>query len=614
MGLQARLHPEVRALAVGNWTAQLVGDELANIRYAGRPVLRAIKAVIRDHEWRTLDPAVRDLAFLEDDDGVTLRFHVDYAGGDARYEAMVKVRLTPLTVDVEFNGRAKTAFRRNRIGLVVLHPASEAGREITAVSPDGGITTRRFPEEISPNLIFTDVASLEWADAGTAFDLGFTGDVFETEDQRNWTDASFKTYSTPSSAPIPVDVAVGDVVRQSVSLEAVSIETPDLAMVSERPAPSLFSIGEQAGTVPPLALGLDSIGTGDTGTAEVPALPGLDAITVELYGSEAAWTSRLQAAAREAAVHGAALDVRIVADELPDVRELLGQAGQAQREFSGQAEWSPAVARLGIFTPRTNCTEPATFTALRRALEETGFDGDLLVGTRSHFTELNTWAKGGVPQDAAALTYSITPQTHSTEIAHIVETIPIQRLTARNALRLAGGKPVHIGPITLKRHLHAPDEAPETDELQGHIFTAAWTLASISSLTLEGIASISYFEAAPPRGIRREDGLLTPAGELLQLLAPLRGAAVLEARQDSPEGSPVTLYPVVGPAGLRLFTANLGPRQETVQVSLPPAVPASSAPLSMVGARNGSHASASLDGARLTLVLEPWSTAVVDFS
>ena len=30
-----------------------------------------------------------------------------------------------------------------------------------------------------------------------------TGDVFEMEDQRNWTDASFKTYCTPLRQPFP---------------------------------------------------------------------------------------------------------------------------------------------------------------------------------------------------------------------------------------------------------------------------------------------------------------------------------------------------------------------------------------------------------------------------
>jgi hypothetical protein len=611
--LQNRLAPEARTFAVGNWTAELVGDELANITYAGRPVLRAIKGVIRDHQWRTLQPAVRDLAFLEDDDGVTLRFHVDYTGGEARYEAMLKVRFTPLTVDVEFNGRAKTAFRRNRIGLVVLHPASESGREITAVSPAGNVTSRRFPEEISPELIFTDIASLEWADAGTAFDLSFAGDVFETEDQRNWTDASFKTYSTPSADPIPVDVEPGDTVRQSVSLEAASIESPDVTALSLEPALSVFTVGAAAGVVPPLNLSVDPTGNqgevAATHAQRVPALEGLDAVVVELYGPSEIRIARLQAAATEAAIHGAALDVRIAAEDLGGLPELFAEAEKLR-----------PVRRLGIFSPDTHCTDPALLPELKKTLEATGFSGAILAGTRSHFTELNKWAKDGVAaRDADALTYSLTPQAHSTEIAHIVETIPIQRLTALNALRLGGGKPVHVGPITLKPRLHAPGQAPDSDELQDHAFTAAWTLASISSLTLDGVASISYFEAAPPRGIRADDGTLTPAGELLRQLAGLKGEAVHSVRTDSPEESPVTLYPVSGATGLRLLAGNLGPHNETVQVSFTDAIPGgasvASGRLTVIGEAGGSGVRVEPDhDGGLTFELAPWSTAVLEFS
>ena len=38
------------------------------------------------------------------------------------------------------------------------------------------------------------------------------------EDQRNWTDASFKTYCTPLARPFPVPVQAGDRVDQRVAL------------------------------------------------------------------------------------------------------------------------------------------------------------------------------------------------------------------------------------------------------------------------------------------------------------------------------------------------------------------------------------------------------------
>ncbi|QCO96720.1 hypothetical protein FCN77_02015 [Arthrobacter sp. 24S4-2] len=624
--LERRLDPQIRKLAVGVWTAELVGEELANISYGGRPVLRAIKAVVRDHEWRTFAPSVRDLAELKDDDGVSLRLHVDYAApgsADAAapaFEAMLMLRITPAIVEVSFSGRAKTAFRRNRIGLVVLHPTSEAGREVSAVSPDGNVTAGAFPADIRPDLVFKDIASLEWADAGTAFDLGFSGDIFETEDQRNWSDGSFKTYSTPSALPIPVDIAAGDTVHQSVSLEALSIETPDNPAAGGYDRVP-FTVGEPVGTVPALALSVDPAGADSTGADPAGAaaanagegvqLPGLDAVLVELYEPRELWPGKLAAAAREADRHGAALDVRVVSASADGVAEALSGAlgGQLSR-----------VVRLGLFHPETQCTDPAAWTALKEPLQLAGFSGQLLAGTRSHFTELNRWIAGGgtpVPQDADALAFSLTPQVHSTEIPHIVETIPIHGVAAANAVRLGEGRPVHVGPVTLKPRFHAPGQHADGDELQDHSFTAAWTLASLHALTSEGVASVTYFEAGSPRGIAAADGTLNPVGELLQKLAACKGEPVLAATQQRVQRhagkSLVTVYPVQSAAGLQVFLGNLSPREATAVLSLPGGANAA-AEVTVIGAAAGATAVADpADDGATAVTLRPWSTTVVTF-
>lgn len=77
-----------------------------------------------------------------------------------------------------------------------------------------------------------------------------------------------------------------------------------------------------------------------------------------------------------------------------------------------------------------------------------------MAGVRSHFTELNL-NSGRMPSRSESLMFSITPQVHSPEAAHIIESIPIQRLVATNSLRLGGGRPVHIGPVTLLPRFNA---------------------------------------------------------------------------------------------------------------------------------------------------------------
>lgn len=62
----------------------------------------------------------------------------------------------------------------------------------------------RFPEHVGrlPKLIRPDqpvkgIAGLAFRLDSVTLDLAFAGDVFEMDNQRNWSDASFKTYCGP---------------------------------------------------------------------------------------------------------------------------------------------------------------------------------------------------------------------------------------------------------------------------------------------------------------------------------------------------------------------------------------------------------------------------------
>ena len=74
----------------------------------------------------------------------------------------------------------------------------------------------RFPADISPHQPAFDIAGLSWSHDGLDIDVRFAGDVFEMEDQRNWTDASYKTYSRPLALPFPYALAAGERVVQSI--------------------------------------------------------------------------------------------------------------------------------------------------------------------------------------------------------------------------------------------------------------------------------------------------------------------------------------------------------------------------------------------------------------
>ena len=90
----------------------------------------------------------------------------------------------------------------------------------------------------------------------------FSGDIFEMEDQRNWTDASYKTYSTPLALPFPVEVTAGTSIAQSVTLtlEGDHIEEQvDAAQVRDS-ATVLTLDPNMARSLPQIGLGMASHG------------------------------------------------------------------------------------------------------------------------------------------------------------------------------------------------------------------------------------------------------------------------------------------------------------------------------------------------------------------
>lgn len=544
------------ALQHGRWTLELRGDEVADIAYDGVPLLRAVRPVVRDEDWNTVPVRVVAVGSAGGTGAeVELRFEQD----GIRYAGTLTVRLSPDELVVDFEGRAETAFRRNRIGLVVLHPAAEAGREVTVRHPDGSSTRGRWPQRISPHQPFTDIAGLAWTRDDVAAELTLTGDVFENEDQRNWTDASFKTYSTPLDRPFPLPVGVGERVRQQARLRVEDRSSTPRSRSLNR---DLVTVGTAvAGHLPPLSLGASLY--------PPPATPrsagaGYDAVLVELTDLEERWPHLLTAAADQASVLGAGLDVRLVTADPAAV----ARGVALLRDLP--------VRRLAAFDPASHLTTAPLWAALQAAAEQARLGGQLVGGTRAHFTELNR-GRTALPPDLPALTFSLTPSMHATELPHLLDSLATQRTVVADAVRAAAGRPVHVGPVTLARRFNAvatsarPDPATEArravDPLLHTGFAAAWTLASVQALSVPGVAGLTYFETAGDRGVLVEgEGAtgLSPVGRVLGLLTAAAGRPVVEC------GAPADLaaLPLLTDGGeTELLLADLSGRDRSVAVS-----------------------------------------------
>ncbi len=80
------------------------------------------------------------------------------------------------------------------------------------------------------------------------------GDAFETEDQRNWSDASYKTYVRPLSKPRPYMMAKGTTDSQRIT---ITLLRSSAKSSSSDAAGARLTIGEAIGKMPKIGLFLD---------------------------------------------------------------------------------------------------------------------------------------------------------------------------------------------------------------------------------------------------------------------------------------------------------------------------------------------------------------------
>ena len=130
------------------------------------------------------------------------------------------------------------------------------------------VAPQRFEKGVFVPL-FPSVSQLEIElEAGPVVVFEFEGDLFETEDHRNWSDASFKTYCTPLALSFPHELKQGRALTQTVTVHAES--GPATALAPDR---RRLEIGEAIGTrVPPIGLALAADAPSET---EASMLAGL---------------------------------------------------------------------------------------------------------------------------------------------------------------------------------------------------------------------------------------------------------------------------------------------------------------------------------------------------
>jgi D-apionolactonase len=212
--------PPTRRLSAGKLSVELENGQLRYVRLEGVEVLRGVAFLVRDENWGTYAPQIESFDVRETAESFTVAYRA--VCSDQRQKLAFEARIAGSSDgSLVFAATATplTDFVTNRAGFVVLHPAGLAGQKLRVTHVDGSDEETHFPETISPSQPVFDIRALTHEAApGLWATCRMEGDAFEMEDQRNWTDASYKTYVRPLALPWGYRLAKRSRHEQAVSL------------------------------------------------------------------------------------------------------------------------------------------------------------------------------------------------------------------------------------------------------------------------------------------------------------------------------------------------------------------------------------------------------------
>ena len=198
--------PEERRLSAGPLSAIYSGGALRSITLQGVEVIRGIYFLIRDRNWATPVPEIRDLDIVDTPDRFEVRFAAHCLTPSDSQRLVWNGRIDGsaeggLTFEAEATPDADFVTRRT--GFIVLHPLERVvGAAATIEHTDGRIVETTFPDLVDPLQSFFEVRAMTHEpSAGIRATCRMEGGGWETEDHRNWMDASFKTYFRALALP-----------------------------------------------------------------------------------------------------------------------------------------------------------------------------------------------------------------------------------------------------------------------------------------------------------------------------------------------------------------------------------------------------------------------------
>jgi hypothetical protein len=486
------------------------------LRYLGSgqsEVIRMFYFALRDENWGTYESVIENEKIINEENSFKIEYRCSYFKHDKKifkWDVTIKGDKEG-TIRFTIDGEALDDILKNRAGFCILHPIHETvGQEIEILNSKNETYKSNFPVLVSPENPFKDTKAMRWNCAGQWYSLEFEGDTFETEDQRNWTDASFKTFCTPLDLPFPVALKKGAKIHQQITFKPESVVAA--STTSEK---ITISLEGKKIILPFLGVLASKELLSKESTILLKSIP-ISFYSLDVTPSSEGWVNKFS----DDCVNAQALEIplsislhlsRNYKDEI-DAFVMICLQNRLQ------------ITRVLLLSDGALATEQHVIeygTTIRENLPGVKIGG----GTKYNFTELNRNRFNADKLDF--ISFSIHPQEHAFDNLSIIETLEAQLAVATSAKAIYPGKEIHILPVTLRKRFNPYattasgkiiDTDQQKDPRQSSPFCASWTLGSIKHLAQAEVSCITYYECVGELGILSDKGDPYPVYEALKKL------------------------------------------------------------------------------------------------
>lgn len=533
--------PDVRRHRFGRLTVDVAGQGFRNLAVDGQVVVREIYPAVRAPDWSTLAVTTTGTSVQQHPDRWEVTVRQELSGRlkcvtllrvMSEKDIVIQHQLKALREEVvnrwglnlcldarAWSGAAVQIAGRKEVLPVDIGPQHLVAGQLQALFPSSGVLTLQHPS------------------AGQLA-LASSGPELEVEDQRNWTDPTYKVYSGPLAAPRPIVLAAGSTSQQELTVSWEAGNEP---------------LGSAAAPVGHLSAPQELLRVGVQLNEAAAVSPGeLTTVLTELAVDHV----RLDAERTEGAVLRALASVEV---------ELAVLASDGQREHDKDAaaalvDQTPAVSRVLWHFDQRRTTTAADAATVSDALGSNAASVVVVPGTDAYFADLNR----DRPHVADSVSFSVSPTVHTRDSETVFASLPSQAETVARARALADAR-VLVSPVTFGIR-----GAPETSHDKAHraagaqpdqrlavLEGAAWTVGSVHAMLHGRAWSATYHE------LFGEGGLIVGSGVDRLIRPAFHAIAALQANRRPRVGT-------VNLPGASWVALHLVDRHEVLVASLRP--------------------------------------------